>query len=269
MYYYQLSIQYIGTNFDGFQFQPNLKTVQSKLNHGLAQLINGKLTTRGTSRTDSGVHANFQVVKISSENCIFLDEQEKTNILNSLNQLLSPDIFCINIATCDALFKPNIEATLKEYRYFFTNHKTIPFTDLQFIANFSRPLDFDKIQICLDALRGKHDFCNFSSMGSNVTNTIRTIDVCELTLINPHQAFPATSLFQFPETISECYQLRFVGKGFLKQMIRHIVSALWMVGSGKLTVFEFKQLLNSSKRDQHSWKVAPANGLFLFKIEFK
>lgn len=268
MFYYQLTVQYSGTNFDGFQFQPKLITVQSKLNQELTKLVKGKITTRGTSRTDSGVHAYFQLIKITSEQTLFQNESDKNRFLNSFNQLLFPDIICLTVDTCSPNFKPNIAAKSKEYRYFFTNHQMVPIQNLQFMANFSRPLDFDKIQLCLEALAGEHDFCNFSSMGSNVTNTIRSIDSCELSKVNPHIVFQNNELFQFPEDIAECYQLKIIGKGFLKQMIRHIVSALWMVGSGKLSVLEFKQLLNSSKRDQHLWKVAPANGLFLFKIEF-
>lgn len=268
MFYYQLTVQYSGTHFDGFQFQPQLITVQSKLNQALAQLIDGKFTTRGTSRTDSGVHAHYQLLKITSEQCLFQNDSDKESLLKSLNQLLVPDILCLKIDPSCANFKPNIAARSKEYRYFFTNHQMVPIQDLQFMANFSRPLDFEKIQLCLEALVGEHDFCNFSSMGSNVTNTIRTIDYCEISKVNPHLVFQDNHLFQFPKHVSECYQLKFIGKGFLKQMIRHIVSALWMVGSGKISVVEFKQLLNTSKRDQHIWKVAPANGLFLYKIEF-
>lgn len=261
MLYYKSHIQYDGSDYAGFQWQNELKTVQGKFNEILTKLCNGKVTTVGASRTDTGVHAFDQCVKITVENAIPFP-------IEALNSILPSSIKCLSLKTCSGDFKPNAQTASKEYRYFFTNQTKVDYDDRRFVANISAPLDFEKIKICIEALKGEHNFCNFYSEGSNVKSTIRTIFACELTTINPHELFSADELFSFPANLQSCYQLRIEANGFLKQMIRHIVSALWMVGSGKLSVEEFLTLLNGPKNPKQQWKVAPPNGLFLYRITY-
>lgn len=263
MYYYKTLIQYNGTHYAGFQWQNGIQTVQSEFNRALSKIMDGKVTTTAASRTDTGVHAREQVVKITSSKPI-----EINHFLEILNQELSPDIRCVSIEPCDGLFKPAAFARSKEYRYFFTNKLQVTKEEQYFIANISNKLDLVAIMTCIQALKGEHDFCNFYSSGSNVKTTIRNISVCELTSINPHDIFSNLDLFEIPTNITNCYQLRIEANGFLKQMIRHIVSALWMVGSGKISTDDFLQLLNGPKVEKQLWKVAPANGLFLYRIDY-
>ncbi len=213
----------------------------------------------GASRTDTGVHALEQIVKITTENPPEFD-------LIKLNETLPPQIQALSLEACEGDFRPSAHTVSKEYRYFFTNLSKVDYEDRRFVANISAPLDLEKMQFCLRALRGKHDFCNFYSEGSNVKSTIREIIICELSVINPHILFANSSLFPFPQNLSSCFQLRIEADGFLKQMIRHIVSALWMVGSRKLSSEEFLNLLNGPKNPKQHWKVAPPNGLFLYRI---
>jgi tRNA pseudouridine38-40 synthase len=119
-------------------------------------------------------------------------------------------------------------------------------------------------------LDGEHNFVNFYSHGSNVKSTIRTITKCELKQINPQELFSKHELFNLPQNITFCYEITFIANGFLKQMIRHIVSKLWLVGSGKLSVEEFQKLLSTSNelKSNEKGKVAPSNGLYLFKIDY-
>lgn len=263
MFYYKATIQYAGTNYAGFQWQNGLVTVQSELNRALSELIEGKVTTRGASRTDTGVHSFEQVIKITSEISI-----DQSSFVKSLNEHLPQDIRCLNIALCSGEFIPGVEATSKEYRYFFTNKTQVTDDEREFVANIANKLDIEAMKVCVRALIGKHDFCNFYSAGSNVKSTIREIYHCELTQINPHEVLLHSDLFQFPTSLASCYQLRIEANGFLKQMIRHIVSSLWMVGSGKLTTNEFMNILNGPKSEKQLWKVAPPNGLFLYRINY-
>lgn len=256
MYYYKIKIQYAGTNYSGFQFLPDLKTVQGEINFALTKIINGKVTTFGASRTDTGVHAHEQIVKVSSE-------FEIVNLANLLNENLPTDIRCLKSESCDGDFHPSADAMTKEYRYFFTNKKQS--ASVPFIVNFANPLDIEKMQMCMRLLIGEHNFCNFYSQGSNVKSSMRTIHRCELSIVLPSE-FLDKKMFATPN--EECFQFLIVGNGFLKQMIRHIVSGLWMVGSGKMSVTEFAQLLDGEKSKKQLWKVAPANGLFLYKINY-
>lgn len=263
MYYYKTTIQYEGTNYAGFQWQNGLRTIQSEFNSAISKLIEGKFTTMAASRTDTGVHAIEQIVKISSKNSINL-----SSFLHAFNLILPPDIRCINIEPCEGLFRPASMTSSKEYRYFFTNKTQVPKEERQFIANISNPLDLDAMMFCIHALVGSHDFCNFYSSGSNVKSTVRNILLCELTVINPHDFFSGLELFQIPQDLSKCYQFRIEANGFLKQMIRHIISALWMVGSGKISTDKFLSLLDGPKNIKQTWKVATPNGLYLYRINY-
>lgn len=263
MYYYKTTIQYNGTNYAGLQWQKEKPTIQSEFNNAISKLVDGKVTTMAASRTDSGVHALEQVVKVSSENPI-----DCSSFLPSINSNLPLQIKCTKIEPCEGLFRPAAEAISKEYRYFFTNKIKVSKEEGQFIANIANKLDLEAMKKCVQALNGPHDFCNFYSSGSNVKTTLRNIYLCELSLINPHDLFLSSELFQIPSELESCYEFKIVANGFLKQMIRHLVSALWMVGSGKITVDEFMDLLNGPKQNKQLWKVASPNGLFLFRINY-
>ena len=263
MYYYKTSIQYDGTDFAGFQWQKGIPTIQNEFNNALSLLTNCKFTTMSASRTDTGVHAMEQIVKISTTNPI-----ECSSFLKSFNKSLTPQIKCINIDSCDGLFKPAVESLSKEYRYFFTNKTKVSTEESRFISNISNKLDFKLIDSCILALLGEHDFSNFYSSGINVKTTIRNILSCELTEINPHCILSKSDIFKMPQDLFHCYQFKIEANGFLKQMIRHIVSALWMVGSGKLLIQDFLHLLNGPRKNKQIWKVAPPNGLFLYQIHY-
>jgi tRNA pseudouridine38-40 synthase len=262
MHYYKTTIQYEGTNYAGFQWQDGIHTIQSEFNKSASQLISGKFTTMAASRTDTGVHAVEQIVKISSVNPI-----DCLLFLPEFNRALPRDIKCTNIEPCDGAFKP-AAAISKEYRYFFTNLKKNISDEGQFIANISNELNLNEMMICIRALKGTHDFCNFYSSGSNVKSTVRNIYLCQLSEINPNEIFSNPELFQVPASLSKCYEIRIEANGFLKQMIRHIVSALWMVGSGKLSTDQFLMYLHGPKNIKQLWKVAPSNGLFLYRISY-
>lgn len=263
MHYYKVSIQYDGTGYAGFQWQKDIPSLQNDFNLAVKALIEGKVTTMGASRTDTGVHAMEQVVKVTTENPI-----DCSSFLSLLNQRLPDQIEALSIYPCSGDFRPANDSHTKEYRYYFTNKKMVQLEDRRFIANFFLPLDFGLMQECVQKISGTHDFKNFCSAGSNVKSTIRTITLCQLSEVNPQTVFSGSKLFPIPSEITECYELKIQGNGFLKQMIRHLMSALWMVGSGKLTPEQFSRLLDGPLKDKRLWKVAAPNGLFLFEIKY-
>jgi tRNA pseudouridine38-40 synthase len=261
--YYKATIQYDGTGYAGFQWQKDIPSIQNDFNQAIKKIIDGKITTMGASRTDTGVHAMEQVVKVTSENFI-----DCSLVVEQLTAELPAQIRCFQFVPCGGDFRPETHPTSKEYRYFFTNQRNVPTEDRRFISNFSLPLDVDLMRACLREILGSRNFQNFCSAGSNVKTTIREIHFCELIEIDPHTVITNSELFQLPTYLRKCYQLRIEGNGFLKQMIRHIVSALWMVGSGRLTTEDFLYQLHGPKREKRIWKVAPANGLFLYEIKY-
>lgn len=263
MNYYKATIQYDGTGYAGFQWQKNIPSIQGDFNQALLKIVGGKLSTMGASRTDTGVHAMEQLVKITSQTPIECD-----SFLNKLNKELPDQIRCLNFANSKGNFRPELHAQSKEYRYFFTNFKKFPSFKQRFISNVHLPLDLSLMKICIPKIIGYQDFHNFYSAGSNIKSTTREIFSCELTEVNPHLIFNQSKIFVFPENLTQCYQFKIVGNGFLKQMVRHILSALWTVGSGRIDPEIFCKLLKGPKIEKRLWKVSPPNGLFLYKINY-
>lgn len=261
MHYYKATIQYDGTGYSGFQWQAGAASIQGELNQALQSIHAGRITTGGASRTDSGVHAVEQVVKMTTENPIAFS-------IEAFNQALPKQIRCLDLAPCGGEFNPNTNTISKEYRYLFTNRPHVIESERRFVANVSYQFDVDAMKRCAQLLVGTHDFCNFYSMGSNVKTTIREVYACELSTINPHEVFSHSPIFKFPFELTQCYQLKIEANGFLKQMIRHTIRALWMVGSGRFTEQTFCDYLKGPKAPKQLWKVAVPNGLFLYRINY-
>lgn len=262
MNYYKATIQYDGTNYFGFQWQKGIPTIQNDFNLSLNQLMSGKVTTMGASRTDSGVHAIEQIVKITSEHQI-----ECELFLNKLNKTLPPQIRCLSIVPWEGASNPTTASISKEYRYLFTNTLKSSCDDQIFIANNPYSLDMGLMKTCAQKIVGKHDFRNFCSAGSNVKTTVRDISFCEISEVDPHTVLPQSDVFLLSSDLRQCYQLRIVGNGFLKQMVRHLMSALWLVGSGKISPNEFSLLINGPEKTKRLWKVASPRGLYLYQFK--
>lgn len=262
--YYKTIIQYDGTDYFGFQWQKDIPSVQNDFNLSLAKIISGKFTTMSASRTDTGVHALDQVVKITSEEQINL-----STFVSELNQHLPSSIRVLKIEETDLAFRPNVSSKSKEYRYLFTNKLKMSPTEMRFVVNNPFKLNIPLMKECASLIIGKHDFINFCSAGSNVKTSVREIYSCELSEVNPHSVLNNPILFPLPQKLVSCYQLRIIGNGFLKQMVRHLMASLWLVGMGKLSKDEFLALLNGGPKPQRLWKVAGPRGLYLYRIEYE
>lgn len=261
MYYYKCLFQYDGTDYSGFQDQKDAPSIQQEINRAIHSIYSEHFSTKGFFRTDSGVHALKQIVKLSSVSSL-----DCHHFLTVLNSKLPSQIKCQSIVPIAQIDLFPTKETAKEYRYFFTNQKIVANEDQRFIANFSPALNLELMKVCTSHIIGKHDFKHFSSKGSNVSSTIRTISECDLSIVNPHDVFANLPFFQIPKSTNTCFQFRIVGNGFLKQMVRHLISALWMGGSGKLSIDDFYLLIEDKVELKQRWRVAPPNGLFLFDV---
>lgn len=260
MNYYKAIIQYDGTDRIGFQWQEGMPTIQGDLNLALESILTGKVTTRAASRTDKGVHAFGQVVKISAEDPSPLDTAR-------FNTALPPHVRCLTLAPCPGDFIPSVDQTSKEYRYLFTNTPDFSGEGQRYIAQTPFDLNFDNIQRCVAMIKGRNNFKNFWSIGGVSNSTIREISECDLSIINPHTLFEG-SLFSAGD-VTSCWQFRIVGTGFLKHMVRHLVGALWMVGNGRLSVQNFHNLLHGEQKPARPWKKADPRGLYLLKVSYE
>ena len=254
MNYYKAILHYDGTDRAGWQHQDGMLTIQGDLNLSLQKILKGAVSTRAASRTDKGVHAFAQVVKISAEDSSKLDAE-------LLNSRLPLHISCLALTPCASEFIPSIDQLSKEYRYLFTHTPGV------YIAESPLPLNIEDMQTCVAMLKGRNDFKNFWSIGGLANTTLRDILDCDLTMIDPNALFKDT-LFTAGE-IPCCWQFRIVGSGFLKHMVRHLVGALWMVGSGKLSVEDFSHYLHGDQKKMRPWKKADPRGLYLLKVSYE
>ena len=252
---YKLVIQYKGTHYHGFQIQKNEKTIQGELNQVLKTLSHSdEVKSIGSGRTDSGVHALGQVVKIEIPLSI-----APLNLQRALNSLLPTDIRVIQVEECASEFHPIFGAKSKEYNYVFTLNSTLsPFakdlvTDIDYDLNLSLMREGCKI------LLGTHDFINYQCVGTDVDTTVRSIFECEIL----HQQASG----HWAELLNEYYVLRIVGDGFLKQMVRLIMGALWSLGRGKITLEDLRESL-TRPMESRLGATAPPQGLYLKVVHY-
>jgi tRNA pseudouridine38-40 synthase len=240
---YKCTISYDGTLFSGYQVQPNKRTVQSELEAALQRLHKGssiKITASG--RTDAGVHAKGQVIHFDSP--LFVPEEKWGKALQSF---LPDDIVILNVEKAEPDFHARYQTIGKEYRYFVRLSKVKdPFTrNYQFQYTF--PLNIEKMREGAHHFIGTHDFTSFCSARTEIVDRVRTIKNIEMIEEGDHLIF------------------RFMGDGFLYNMVRIIVGTLLEIGSDFRQPEEIPEILEKKDR-KSAGKTAPPHGLYLWKV---
>lgn len=237
-----LTIAYDGTNYHGWQVQPNGITVQECMQNALEKLLGQKPSLTGCSRTDAGVHAR--------QFCCHLDCDEafpENAFLKGLNSILPCDIAVKEYREVASDFHARYDAKGKNYVYrFFESQITDPFLS-RYALRVERKLDIEKMDAFCKTLVGTHDFLPFSSSGRSVTDTMRTVTECSMIT---DDGLPALSIS---------------ANGFLYNMVRIIVGTALFVSNGALPVECAKDIFESAKRE-NAGDTAPAHGLFLNKV---
>ncbi len=250
--YYRLTLQYKGTRYLGWQVQPDEAglTVQGELNKALRVISKSEqVKSMGAGRTDAGVHALGQVAKVEIELKIAPE-----NLLKALNVNLPYDIRIVSCELSNEDFFPTIHAKSKEYHYRFTCNRTFTAFQNDLIHNYPFELDTEKMREACKVLIGTHDFSNFYCEGTEVSHNIREIFECEILEI------PQGEWMLPPH-----YVFKIVGNGFLKQMVRLLVGAVWNIGRGKITLEDLRLALGPNKV-QRLGPVAPPEGLYMVRV---
>jgi tRNA pseudouridine38-40 synthase len=250
---YKAKIQYIGTSYCGWQIQPTDKTIQGSLNKALIQINKSKdIVTLGSGRTDSGVHAFGQVVKISMPLLIGSEE-----LIKALNSLLPQDIRVLEVQKVSKDFHPIAQAKWKEYSYLFSTSRNLSVFHKQFVTEAPTGLNIEKMKSACKLFEGEHDFKDFQCVGTEVSSTVRCVFSCQLEdYIDSWGPFPNEP---------NIYMLSVNGNGFLKQMVRLIVGTLWSVGQEKVSLEALESSLLSPSGEKLGI-VAPPNGLYLKEV---
>lgn len=249
----KLTLQFRGTDFFGWQIQTkDQATVQGTLEDCLATIYKERVRTAGSGRTDAKVHSLDHHVIFSPP-----FEIPREALVKGLNAHLPPGIRVISAENVSDDFHVTKDAKSREYRYLFSNYSDQNSFQNDLMTNVSYDLDIEQMRKALSTFVGTFDFQDFHTKGSDPKTTIRTIFEAELHFIetNTHGIFP------------DHYCIRVVGSGFLKQMMRLIVSCVWKVGRGKLTIEEIAASLQNPT-GKHLAPVAPPEGLYKFKVTY-
>lgn len=241
----KLVVAYDGTNYHGWQLQPNGVTIEAVLNEKLTELLREPITVIGASRTDSGVHAQGNVAVFDTENRMPADK-----ICLALNQRLPEDIRVQSSQEVDSCWHPRKCSCIKTYEYKILNRK-IEMPACRLYSHFCYfSLNMEKMKAAARYLEGEHDFKSFCNVRTQVTDTVRTI--YSLTVTRDE---------------GDMITIRVTGSGFLYNMVRIMVGTLLSVGMGQLEPEDMDRILEAKNRCA-AGPTAPARGLTLIKMEY-
>ncbi len=240
----KLTVSYDGTDFCGWQVQPNGVTVQRTLADAIFELTGEKVVLTGSGRTDAGVHAEGQVAHFDTQSFI---PPEKFYL--ALNALLPSSVKVINSERVADDFDACRTAKKKTYEYsFYKSEVELPLKE-RFATRISKTVDVEKMRAVATAFVGTHDFKAFCASGSAVKTTTRTIYNIDITEAGADVK------------ISVC------GNGFLYNMVRILAGTLLSAGEGKLDKATAEKMLTVGDRTLGG-KTCPAKGLTLKSVEY-
>ncbi len=242
---YRIDIAYDGTDYSGWQVQPNELAVQEVIEKVLLQLSGEIVKIHGSGRTDQGVHAKCQVAHFDLKK-----EWQPRRLYGALNALLPEYIRVRKVQLVAPDFHARRSAKSKEYRYYIWNGENISPFDRLYKTHIKRKLDVERMRSATKFLEGEHDFAAFTaSSKTTIKSTVRTIFSIDI------------------KTHGNEIDIRVKGSGFLYKMVRSIVGWLIEVGDGSAEPEKTIEVLASCKRTSQV-PTAKAKGLFLWKVNY-
>ena len=239
-----LKFSYDGSSYCGFQTQPNLETIQEKMEQALMKINNNKKTSLvATGRTDKGVHALCQYGHAD----IDVNITEK-KLKRAMNSNLPEDIHIIETKIVDDNFHARYNVTSKEYKYYINIGEYNPI-DRNYVFQYNYDLDIEEMKKAIKVFLGTHDFRAFVTDNKEKENCIRTITNASIKKTN------------------DLLIITFEGNGFLRYQVRNMVGALISVGENKISTKDVEKVLKSKDRTLFG-KTAPAQGLYLTKVMY-
>jgi tRNA pseudouridine38-40 synthase len=243
----RFEVAYDGTDFNGWQVQPGLPTIQGVLEEVIGRIEGRPVQVMGSGRTDAGAHALAQVAAVSIENPIPPD-----NFQRAVNRLLPHTIRINHVSEASDAFHPRFDARRKSYEYRIFREEVCPPFEQRFVYHHPYPLAEGAMIAAAPLIEGEHDFTAFAATDEKDApnaSKIRTI-------------FRST-LMRRDKTL--VYQV--TGSGFLKHMVRNIVGVLLEVGKGNLTTGDLAARLEPHCGIRPG-PAAPANGLVLISVDY-
>ena len=234
-------VSYLGTNYHGWQIQPNGLTIQEVIENTLSKILNTPTKIYGSGRTDAGVHALNQAFHFELNKDFDLER-----LKYSLNSLLPDDVSINSLEKVDDDFHARFSAKKKHYQYHINTLKKNPFL-YQTTAYYPYPFDMTKFMQALDLFVGEHNYQNFTSKEEDEDSYKREI-------------------YDIKVVVEEEYiSVDLIGNGFMRYMIRDIIGTCLAVASGKEELTYITDRLDTDK-DMHTAYRASPEGLFLIDV---
>ncbi len=238
---YFVRLSYLGTNFHGWQIQPNAVSVQEELNRTLSTILGEEIGVVGAGRTDTGVHAKEMWAHFDAQKAL------PENLLHRVNSFIGKDIAVYEFVKVGDEAHARFDAVERSYEYHFTTLKN-PF--LQGLAwYFPWTVDIAKMQQAAEVLTQFEDFTSFSK-----TNTQTFTNLCSI----------KEARFEIKE---EVFVFHITANRFLRNMVRAIVGTLVEIGQGKRDVAEMQKIIEAKDR-RLAGESAPAHGLYLTRVTY-
>ena len=241
---FRLVIEYDGTNYHGWQIQPEDISIQGEIQKVLRVITQSDIPVTGSGRTDAGVHAVGQVAHFKAVTAL---SPEKFH--DALNKMLPDDIVIRACNRVDIDFHARFSAKRKTYCYSILNSDIPIAIHRHYYWHIMKKLDIDSMQKAAEYLIGEKDFKAFEGAGSPKKSTIRTIFDARI------------------DKTDDIIEFEVAGSGFLKFMVRNITGTLVEVGLGKITPDDFHEILLSGDR-ANAAPTAPPHGLFLIAVGY-
>ena len=240
---YFVWFSYDGTAYHGWQIQPNGNSVQAELQRALSTLLREEISVTGAGRTDAGVHARQMVAHFDFSEAIDLEQ-----LAYKLNRILPCDIAVDRVELVDDDMHARFSATSRTYHYYFHTKKD-PFRR-PFSTELHYELDFDKMNEAGRILMTYDDFGAFCKSHSDVKTTL-----CRVTKA------------EWVQTSETSWYFEITANRFLRNMVRAVVGTLIDVGRGRLTLDDFRKVIEEKRRTE-AGESMPANALFLENIRY-
>jgi tRNA pseudouridine38-40 synthase len=242
LFRYFLDISYKGTNYHGWQRQPNANSIQAEVENALGLMFQLKIGIMGSGRTDTGVHAQQQIAHFDSET-----ELDISDISHKINRILPNDIVVNEVKAVQKTAHARFDATLRSYEYHL-HQKRNPFK-VGFSYFYAKQLDLEKMNAAAKKLLGEQDFQSFSKVKTEVNNFICKIKSAEWKIDNDSLVFCVTA------------------NRFLRGMIRALVGTLTEVGLGNMSLDDFQKVIDVKDRTK-AGRAVPPEGLFLTVVQY-
>jgi len=243
-------LSYDGSEFFGWQVQPNLPTIQAVLASAIGRITCEKVLPQGSGRTDAGVHAIGQVVTFTTESSV-----PPPNFVKALNDVLPASVRVLEVEEVAPDFHARHSARAKTYRYRIFRGAICPPFLARYVWHYPYPLDEETMMCAAGLVEGEHDFTSFAAVDPERRREGEPVS-------NLRRIFLSKWCREGDELI---YTVR--GSGFLQHMVRNLVGTFILVGKGTLQVEDIARILDARNRTA-AGATAPARGLFLVSVEY-